>query len=125
MLAQCDLMGFIPITNSDRARVFYIDKLKLQFASNDPFALVVRANGNDIRLTHMEAFTPAPYTVCGWKVADIDAAARELTAAGISFEKYPFVEDPSGIWTAPGGARIAWFKDPDGNVLSISQHPSE
>jgi catechol 2,3-dioxygenase-like lactoylglutathione lyase family enzyme len=123
MLAECDLMGFVPITNSDRARAFYVDKLKLQFVSDDPFALVVRANGNDIRLTHMEAVTPAPHTICGWKVADIEIAANELIAAGVLFEKYPFVKDPSGIWSAPGGARIAWFKDPDGNVLSISQHP--
>ncbi|MBS1821370.1 MAG: VOC family protein [Acidobacteria bacterium] len=123
MLAQCDLMGFIPITDARRARAFYIDKLKLQFVSDDQFALVVRANGNDIRLTHMKAVAPAPYTICGWKVSDIEAAAKELISAGVVFEKYPFVEDPSGIWTAPGGARIAWFKDPDGNVLSISNHP--
>jgi catechol 2,3-dioxygenase-like lactoylglutathione lyase family enzyme len=116
-------MGFVPTTNADRARAFYVDTLKLQFVSDDPFALVVRANGNDIRLAHMEAFTPVPYTICGWKVPDIEAAASKLTQAGVVFEKYPFVEDPSGIWTAPGGARIAWFKDPDGNILSISQHP--
>ena len=122
MLAQCDLMGFIPITNSDRAHDFYVGKLKLQFISDDQFALVVRTNGNDIRLTHMETVTPAPYTICGWKVPDIEAAAKDLTAAGVSLEKYPFVKDPSGIWTAPGGAKIAWFKDPDGNLLSISQH---
>jgi len=125
MLSECDLMGFVPTTNADRARAFYVDTLKLQFVSNDRFALVVRANGNDIRCTHMESFTPAPYTICGWKVPDIEAAASELTAAGVVFEKYPFVEDPSGIWTAPGGARIAWFKDPDGNILSISQHPDD
>lgn len=125
MLAQCDLMGFIPITDAARARAFYVDKLKLQFISDDQFALVVRANGNDIRLAHMKAVTPAPYTICGWKVLDIETAAKELTEAGVSFEKYPFVEDPSGIWTAPGGARVAWFKDPDGNILSISQHPQE
>ncbi|MBS1798267.1 MAG: VOC family protein [Acidobacteria bacterium] len=125
MLAQCDLMGFIPITDAKRARAFYIDKLRLQFVSDDQFALVVRANGNDIRLAHMKTVTPAPYTICGWKVPDIETAAKTLTTSGVSFEKYPFVEDPSGIWTAPGGARIAWFKDPDGNILSISQHPPE
>jgi len=116
-------MGFVPITNADRARAFYVDTLKLQFISNDQFALVVRANGNDIRCTHVGTFTPAPYTICGWKVTDINTTASELIAAGVVFEKYPFVEDPSGIWTAPGGARIGWFKDPEGNILSISQHP--
>ena len=123
MLSQCDLMGFIPITNADRARTFYVDTLKLQFISNDQFALVVRANENDIRCTYVGTFTPAPYTICGWKVTDINTVASELIAAGVVFEKYPFVEDPSGIWTSPAGARIGWFKDPDGNILSISQHP--
>ena len=123
MLSTCDIVGFIPSTNPARARAFYVETLKLSFVSDDKFALVVRANGNDIRITHMDAFTPAPYTIAGWKVTDIEAAVKELSAAGIAFEKYPFVQDPSGIWNAPGGARIAWFKDPDGNVLSLSQHP--
>lgn len=124
MLAQCDLIGFIPSTNAARARAFYVDILKLKFVSDDQFALVVQANGNDIRITHMDNFTPAPFTICGWKVSNIRKAVEELIAAGVEFEKYPFVQDPTGIWSAPGGAHIAWFKDPDGNVLSISQHPS-
>jgi predicted enzyme related to lactoylglutathione lyase len=126
MLAQCDLIGFIPTTNGDRARAFYIDTLKLDFIADDKFAIVVRANSNDIRIVRMESFAPAPYTICGWKVPDIEAAARELKAAGVVFEKYSFLQqDASGIWSAPGGAKVAWFKDPDGNVLSISQHPTE
>jgi catechol 2,3-dioxygenase-like lactoylglutathione lyase family enzyme len=123
MLASCDLVGFIPSTNPARARAFYVDTLKLKFISDDQFALVVRSNGSDIRVTHLESFTPFPFTICGWKVPDIEQAHKELSAAGVVFEKYPFVPDPSGIWTAPGGTRIAWFKDPDGNILSISQHP--
>jgi len=125
MLSTCQLMGFIPITSAARARAFYVDTLKLAFINEDQFAVVVRTNGNDIRLSLVGSFTPQPWTICGWKVPDIDAAAAELTRAGVVFEKYPFVKDPSGIWDAPGGARIAWFKDLDGNVLSISQHPQE
>ena len=125
MLSDCDLMGFIPTTDAGRARAFYVDKLKLQFIADDHFALVVRANGNDIRIARVETLTPAPYTICGWKVPNIEAAAGELAAAGVIFEKYPFVNDPTGVWTAPGGARVAWFKDPDGNILSISQHPDD
>lgn len=124
MLAQCDLIGFIPTNNAERARAFYVGTLKLDFIADDRFAIVVRANGNDIRIVRMESFTPAPYTICGWKVPDIDAAARELTASGVIFEKYSFLQqDTAGIWSAPGGAKVAWFKDPDGNLLSISQHP--
>lgn len=123
MLSSCELMGFVPITDVTRARAFYVDTLGLEFVSDDRFATVVRTTGNDIRLAHMTSFAAAPYTICGWKVSDIRALAAQLVSAGVVFEKYPFVEDPTGIWTAPGGAMIAWFKDPDGNVLSISQHP--
>ena len=125
MLSTSELMGFVPITDTARARSFYVDRLGLELISEDQFATVVRTGGNDIRLTHMASFTAAPYTICGWKVSDARAAVAQLGAAGVVFERYPFVEDPSGIWTAPGGALIAWFKDPDGNVLSISQHPVE
>jgi catechol 2,3-dioxygenase-like lactoylglutathione lyase family enzyme len=127
MLAQCDLIGFIPTTDATRARAFYVDTLKLDFIYDDNFAVVVRAGGNNIRIARMDksSFTPALFTILGWEVPDIDAAHKELVASGVTFEKYPFVKDPSGIWSAPGGAKVAWFKDPDGNVLSISQHPPQ
>jgi catechol 2,3-dioxygenase-like lactoylglutathione lyase family enzyme len=124
MLSQCDLVGFIPTTSPDRARAFYVDTLKLDFISQDQFAIVVRANGNDIRIARVEKHTPAPFTILGWKVPDIEQAVKALSASGVVFEKYPFVQDPSGIWASPGGAKVAWFKDPDNNVLSISQHPT-
>jgi catechol 2,3-dioxygenase-like lactoylglutathione lyase family enzyme len=123
MLANCTIIGFIPTVDASLARAFYVDKLKLKFISDDQFALVVRANNSNIRIVKVDAFNPMPFTILGWEVADIDQAQKELAASGVTFEKYPFVQDPSGIWTAPGGARVAWFKDPDGNVLSISQHP--
>jgi hypothetical protein len=59
----------------------------------------------------------------GWEVSDIEAVVKWLTERGVAFEKYPFVQDRKlGIWTAPSGDKVAWFKDPDGNVLSVSQH---
>ena len=125
MLSRCDLIGFIPTTNADRARAFYVDTLKLDFVSDDQFAIVVRANGNDIRIARMDKFTPASFTILGWEVPDIEQAVKELSASGVIFEKYPFVKDPSGIWSSPSGARVAWFKDPDNNVLSISQLPTK
>jgi len=124
MLAQFESIGFIPTVDADRARRFYVDTLGLEFLSDDPFALVVRSHGADIRIVHMDSFSPAPYTIFGWKVPAIEATVRDLNAAGITFERYPFLEqDADGIWSAPGGAaKVAWFKDPDGNVLSLSQH---
>jgi catechol 2,3-dioxygenase-like lactoylglutathione lyase family enzyme len=124
MLAQSELMGFIPTIDAERARRFYVDTLGLAFVSDDPFAITVRSYDIDIRISRIEAFNPSPHTILGWKVPDIEAMAKQFSAAGILFERYPFLEqDANGIWTAPGGAaKVAWFKDPDGNVLSISQH---
>lgn len=124
MLAQAELIGFIPTVDADRSRRFYVDVLGLTFISDDPFAITIRTGGTDIRISRVEAFNPSPHTLLGWKVADIDAAVAQFTAAGISFERYPFLEqDDKGIWSAPDGeAKVAWFKDPDGNVLSLSQH---
>ncbi|HEX7159548.1 MAG TPA: VOC family protein [Edaphobacter sp.] len=123
MLSECDLIGFIPTTNIDDARAFYVKTLKLQLISEDQYAIVVRANGTDIRITPVDRHTPTPYTILGWIVPDIQRAYSELCASGVVFERYPYVKDPSGIWSAPGGAKIAWFKDPDNNVLSIAQLP--
>lgn len=125
MLSQHTLVGFIPTTDANRARSFYVDTLKLDFVSDDQFAVVVRSGENNIRIARIDksTFTPAPFTILGWEVPDVEQAYKEMAASGVVFEKYPFVKDPSGIWSAPGGAKVAWFKDPDGNVLSISQHP--
>jgi catechol 2,3-dioxygenase-like lactoylglutathione lyase family enzyme len=123
MLAASKLMGFVPTRDSLKARAFYEDKLGFQFVSDDPFALVMQAGESNIRIAKARDFTPAPYTVMGWEVSHIDAVVKWLIQRGVEFEKYPFVQDRElGIWTAPGGDKVAWFKDPDGNVLSVSQH---
>ena len=124
MLSQAELVGFIPTVDPDRARRFYIDLLGLNFVSEDPFAIVVRSNTSTIRIVPVAAFNPSPHTLLGWEVADIEATTKEFSASGITFERYPYFEqDADGIWTAPEGrAKVAWFKDPDGNVLSVSQH---
>ncbi len=124
MLEDAKMVGFLITRNYDAARAFYVDKLGFTFVSLDQFALVIRAAGHNIRITRMESFTPPPGTALGWEVADIEREVDRLRAAGIEFAKYPFVPDKErGIWDAPGGSRVAWFKDPDGNVLSLSQHP--
>jgi catechol 2,3-dioxygenase-like lactoylglutathione lyase family enzyme len=123
MLVAGKIMGFVPTKDSGKARAFYEGKLGFQFVSEDQFALVVKAGETMIRIAHAQDFTPAPYTVMGWQVSDIESVVDWLQARGVAMEKYPFVPDRErGIWAAPTGDKVAWFKDPDGNVLSVSQH---
>lgn len=123
MLAGCKLIGFVPTKNSTLSREFYEGKLGFKFVSDDQFALVMQAGESMIRIAKAGKFTPAQYTVMGWEVTDIAAMVKWLTGRGVAFEKYPFVQDQEqGIWTTPNGDKVAWFKDPDGNVLSLSQH---
>jgi catechol 2,3-dioxygenase-like lactoylglutathione lyase family enzyme len=123
MLSKYELIGFIPIVDAERARHFYVDILKFDFISDDPFAVVVRSKGNMIRLVRMEKHTPASFTILGWETPDIFTAVKELLSSGVIFERYSFLEqDDFGIWKTPDGSKVAWFKDPDGNVLSLSQH---
>jgi catechol 2,3-dioxygenase-like lactoylglutathione lyase family enzyme len=117
------MIGFVPTADSRRARDFYEGKLGFEFISDDQFALVMRYGENMVRIAKAGKFTPAPFTVLGWEVANIEDEVRALVARGVVFEKYPFVEDQkTGIWVTPDGSKVAWFKDPDGNVLSLSQH---
>ena len=123
MLTSARMIGFVPTTDSTRARDFYEHKLGFQFVSDDQFALVMRAGDNMVRIAKAGKFTPAQYTVLGWEVTKIEDEVRALVSRGVVFEKYPFVEDQeTGIWITPNGDKVAWFKDPDGNVLSLSEH---
>jgi catechol 2,3-dioxygenase-like lactoylglutathione lyase family enzyme len=123
MLAAGKLIGFVPTKDAGRSREFYEGKLGFKFISNDEFALVMQAGENMIRIAKARDFSPARYTVMGWEVTDIEANVKWLNGRGVIFEKYPFVQDRElGIWTTPNGDKVAWFKDPDGNVLSISEH---
>jgi catechol 2,3-dioxygenase-like lactoylglutathione lyase family enzyme len=121
MLASAKMMGFLLTTDYDKAKEFFVGKLGFRFVSLDQFALVVDCGENLLRISKVEKFSPLQGTVLGWQVSDIDAVVEWLKRNGVSPERYPFMKD-SDIWTAPGGARIAWFKDPDGNTLSVSQH---
>ncbi len=123
MLASSKIVGFVPTKDSTKARGFYEGKLQFQFVSDDMFALVMRAGETMIRIAKAKDFTPAQYTVLGWEVSNIEEVVKWLQKRGIAFEKYPFVQDKElGVWTTPNGDKVAWFKDPDGNVLSVSQH---
>jgi catechol 2,3-dioxygenase-like lactoylglutathione lyase family enzyme len=123
MLSSCNLVGFLVTKDYDKARAFFEAKLGFQFISLDQYALAMQAGAHMIRITRIPNFTPARNTVLGWEVQDIEAVVSWLKQRAVVFEKYPFIQDPEiGIWTAPSGDKVAWFKDPDGNVLSVSQH---
>ncbi len=123
MLSQCQMIGFIPTVDGTRARAFYCDLLGLELVGDDHFAIVVRAAHGNIRIVRTSTFTPQPFTVLGWEVSEIEAQVQELAARGVPFERFGFFEQDSlGIWTAPDGSKVAWFKDPDGNILSLSKH---
>jgi catechol 2,3-dioxygenase-like lactoylglutathione lyase family enzyme len=124
MLAASKIIGFAPTRDSKQAREFYEGKLGFRFVSDDQFALVLMAGDTMLRIAKVpKDFAPAPFTVLGWEAKDIASVVRWLHGRGVAFEKYPFIQDQElGIWTAPGGDKVAWFKDPDGNILSVSQH---
>jgi catechol 2,3-dioxygenase-like lactoylglutathione lyase family enzyme len=123
MLGTTNIVAFIPTTAYARARAFYEGILGLRFVTSDGHALVLDANGIMIRVTRVPEHQPRPFTILGWQVADIESVAAGLRERGVTFERYGFPgQDAAGIWTAPTGDKVAWFKDPDGNTLSISQH---
>jgi catechol 2,3-dioxygenase-like lactoylglutathione lyase family enzyme len=122
MLGSTNIVAFVPIKDSERARAFYEGVLGLRFVQDDGFALVFEANGTMLRAAKMKDFTPAQFTVLGWQVSGIENMVRALQNKGVHFEIFGFFkQDELGIWTAPTGDKVAWFKDPDGNILSVSQ----
>jgi catechol 2,3-dioxygenase-like lactoylglutathione lyase family enzyme len=121
MLQDAELVAFVATSDIDRARGFYCDVLGLAVLEESPFALVLDANGVTVRVTPVEVPVIAPYTVLGWQVGDTTSKVRQLAGAGVTCERFDGMEqDADGIWTAPGGARIAWFRDPDGHLLSVT-----
>jgi catechol 2,3-dioxygenase-like lactoylglutathione lyase family enzyme len=124
MLGLINIVAFVPTGDSEKARTFYEIVLGLRFVKDDGFAVTLDANGIMVRVTKVPPpFTPAPFTILGWQVSEIEKMVAELQEKGVHFERFGFFEqDELGIWTAPTGDKVAWFKDPDGNILSVSQH---
>ena len=123
MLGQINIIAFVPTTDSQRARSFYEGILGLRFIKDDGFAMVLDANGIMVRVAKAPEFEPAPFTILGWQVTGIEKMVEALAGKGVHFERFGFFEqDKLGIWTAPTGDKVAWFKDPDGNMLSVSEH---
>lgn len=123
MLGLTNIVAFVPTRDAEKARAFYEGVLGLRFVKDDGFALVLDANGIMVRVAKMKDFTPAPFTVLGWQVSGIEEVVRALQKRWVHLEIFGFFkQDELGIWTAPTGDKVAWFKDPDGNILSVSQH---
>ncbi len=123
-LGSHELVAFVAASDPAPAKAFYRDTLGLQLVSDElPFALVFDAHGTMLRVTIVEEPTPAKYTVLGWRVPDIVATVSGLQQAGVELEHFARLDgqDKQGIWTSPNGTKVAWFKDPDGNVLSVTQ----
>ena len=121
-LGSADLIAFVPTKDMGKARPFYEKTLGLPMEGESPVACAFRANGVLLRVIVVEQLTPFPFTLLGWSVEDIAETVAALTARGVAFDRFEGVEqDELGIWRSPGGARVAWFKDPDGNTLSLTQ----
>jgi catechol 2,3-dioxygenase-like lactoylglutathione lyase family enzyme len=122
MLADKNLKAFIPTVMPEKAKAFYRDVLGLKLLSEDEYALEFDANGVLLRVTPVPFLKPHEFTVLGWNVPDISSMIKLMNSKGITCEKYEFLkQDDLGIWTSPGGAEVAWFKDPDGNLLSLTE----
>lgn len=122
MLEDRPFVGFLLITDAARAKAFYCDLLGLPLQHEDDFALVVDAAGTQLRLAVSPQVPEPTGTNAGWLVTDVNAAVRQLADAGVVFERFPGMEqDADGVWRTPGGSAVAWFRDPDGNRLSLSR----
>jgi catechol 2,3-dioxygenase-like lactoylglutathione lyase family enzyme len=121
MLGDKEIIAFVGVSNADKARAFYRDTLGLTMMFEDSFSLTFMVGGTMLRATLVDSVQPQPYPVLGWQVDDATSVVRPLANVAVNVERYPhFDQDGDGIWTAPGGLRIARFKDPDGNILSIA-----
>ena len=125
MLTNATLTAFSATSKPAESLAFYRDVLDLGLIADTPFAIVLDANGTSLRIQKVETVMAPAYTVIGWEVADIQASVDGLLERGVAFERYEGLpQDERGIWSTPDGAMVAWFKDPDGNTLSLSQSPA-
>ena len=123
MLADYQIAAFVATSNADRSRAFYENTLGLKLVSDEEYAIVFDANGITLRIQKVRDVAPIPYTALGWHVTNIEKMVEELSGRGVSFEIYDgFGQTDQGIMTFPNGAKVAWFKDPDGNLLSLDQY---
>ncbi len=123
ILGTSKVGAFLCTQDRATAKAFYGGTLGLTLKYEDDYAVVFDANGTTLRISPVKELNPQPFTVLGWEVADVKATVMALTAAGVAFERVPGLpQDELGIWTPVPNIYVAWFKDPDGNLLSISSH---
>ncbi|HKJ17225.1 MAG TPA: VOC family protein [Xanthomonadales bacterium] len=112
----------VATADAERSRAFYEKALQLKFVADEHFALVFDVDGTPLRIQKVEALTPANHTVLGWNVDSIHETMSSLANRGVVFERYPhFDQDEKGVWEIPGVVKVAWFRDPDGNILSLTE----
>jgi|SRR5690348_10682720 len=122
MLGACEPMAFVATTQPEKAKAFYSGVLGLKLEIEDQFVMVFVAGPVRLMIQKVQQFTPQPFTVLGWRVPDIKSMNAQLAGNGVKFERYNGMEqDAAGIWSVPGGGQVCWFKDPDGNTLSLTQ----
>ena len=122
MLSNAIIKAFVPTVRPAEAKSFYQEILGFKLLNEDQFALEFDAHGTLLRVTIVPELTPQSFTILGWNVGDIASTIRQLNEKGTKCEKYEFMDqDELGVWTSPSGSKVAWFKDPDGNVLSLTQ----
>jgi catechol 2,3-dioxygenase-like lactoylglutathione lyase family enzyme len=126
MLNRSTLIGFVATTQPAEARRFYEHSLGLELLEESPFALVFASGGNTVRVQKVQAVATPPYTSLGWAVDDIAATVRQLGSRGVTFQRYEGLpQNDEGIWRTPDGSQVAWFRDPDGNTLSLTQYAAQ
>ena len=122
MLSNPNITAFLPTVKPEQSKLFYMNIIGLKLVSEDNYALVFEGGGVCLRITVVDKFDPHPFTVLGFKIKGIDAQVKALSSKGVEFVRYDsFGQDDLGIWTAPSKAKIAWFKDPDGNLISLTE----
>src|SRR5262245_16499700 len=122
MLSSAKVVGFLPSTDLERSRDFFATTLGMTVDEVTPYACVLHVGGTMVRGTKVDDRRPQPFTVFGWEVTDIEGVMAQLADAGVSFLRFAGMDqDDAGVWTTPGGDKVAWFHDPDGNTLSLTQ----
>ncbi|HYK81584.1 MAG TPA: VOC family protein [Gemmatimonadales bacterium] len=125
MLRSATLTAFVATAHPARAKTFYERALGLRLITDDEFALAFDSNGTQLRVQKVPKVEPPPFTVLGWQVPNIREAVTGMVRRGVIFERFSsLAQDAAGIWHAPSGAQVAWFKDPDGNLLSLAEIPA-
>jgi catechol 2,3-dioxygenase-like lactoylglutathione lyase family enzyme len=126
MLSDCKVVAMLATTQPEKAKPFYREVLGLKLLEDGRYALYFEAGGTRIHIQKVQKFAPLPFTALGWSVPDARSAVAKLSEKGVKFERYQEMQqDELGIWTTPAGGKVGWFKDPDGNLLSLTQFPRE